>query len=337
MRCVCLVLLMLVSGCPKKGPCPDNGELVGAHPPAGNAEWCQRQDVAGNWVKHGPSREWWTNGQLKSEETYIDGEPDGLRREWAEDGTIVGEATFTRGSLTGGSTSWHRGVIQQKCTPADASGRYQCELFDDGGSRLASTAWLAKKQTGPYRAFCRDGKVSEEGEYLDGQKHGLWRTYHITWDGGDPKECACLQSEGRYEHGIETGEWLFSAPPVDQERLKEKEALCKRFGRQKGELMLLCPTEDELNSCKTYKVVYATDPSTGVQVATFENGKKRSEGSVRGGKRTGEWTYWYKSGRVDQTGFYRDGEKDGPWLVYIDAPNAASRIWNFDKGRMIFD
>ena len=36
------------------------------------------------------------------------------------------------------------------------------------------------------------------------------------------------------------------------------------------------------------------------------------------GKRTGNWTWWYPSGKVSQQGSYSNGKKSGVWTVFYD-------------------
>lgn len=53
--------------------CPFGTTLVGAHPPAGTEEWCQKQTEGGSFVRHGRNRVWQSDGSLLFEFWYKDG------------------------------------------------------------------------------------------------------------------------------------------------------------------------------------------------------------------------------------------------------------------------
>jgi len=81
-------------------------------------------------------------------------------------------------------------------------------------------------------------------------------------------------------------------------------------------------------------------PYSGPVFSLDKNGQKRSEGTLKDGKKDGEWTIWYKgqkweegsykngkfeglwTGRVYPrgrfSGIFRDGEKDGKWTYWYD-------------------
>ena len=69
--------------------------------------------------------------------------------------------------------------------------RYSRYLADDG------SGWV---RHGLSVQYYRNGQVAAQGEYVDGQESGKWRTYH---------ENGQLASEGFYRAGKETGRWRF--------------------------------------------------------------------------------------------------------------------------------
>lgn len=54
--------------------------------------------VAG--VHHGPSREWYKNGTLRSEATAREGRPVGVSREWHPNGALASEVEFSENGMT---------------------------------------------------------------------------------------------------------------------------------------------------------------------------------------------------------------------------------------------
>ncbi|MFD9470114.1 toxin-antitoxin system YwqK family antitoxin [Streptomyces goshikiensis] len=61
-------------------------------------------------------------GALVSQETYVEGRPDGLSRSWYKDGTLESEGTLRRGRPTGEFREWHpNGVVRSR------------QVFDEAG------------------------------------------------------------------------------------------------------------------------------------------------------------------------------------------------------------
>ncbi|MEU9322184.1 hypothetical protein [Streptomyces sp. NPDC048295] len=54
--------------------------------------------VAG--VQHGPSREWYEDGTLRSEGTAREGRPVGASREWHPNGVLAAETEFSEDGMT---------------------------------------------------------------------------------------------------------------------------------------------------------------------------------------------------------------------------------------------
>ncbi|MEU6019705.1 hypothetical protein ABZ826_38910 [Streptomyces sp. NPDC047515] len=51
-------------------------------------------------VQHGPSREWYEDGTLRSESTAHEGRPVGVSREWHPNGVLASEVEFSENGLT---------------------------------------------------------------------------------------------------------------------------------------------------------------------------------------------------------------------------------------------
>ncbi len=46
----------------------------------------------------------------------------------------------------------------------------------------------------------------------------------------------------------------------------------------------------------------------GIHIERYENGNKKSEGTLKDGELDGLWTYWYESGQKESERTYKDGE-----------------------------
>jgi hypothetical protein len=70
----------------------------------------------------------------------------------------------------------------------------------------------------------------------------------------------------------------------------------------------------------------AEDAPDGPGICADAKGLKAYEGSVKGGKRDGEWTYYGRDGAVRAKLHYRDGKRDGLWIWYGPAGKETDRL-----------
>ena len=60
-----------------------------------------------NGKLHGPSTNWYDNGQKSEEGTYTEGKEDGMWTFWYENGQKLSEGTYKKGELDGAWTFWY--------------------------------------------------------------------------------------------------------------------------------------------------------------------------------------------------------------------------------------
>ena len=53
----------------------------------------------------------------------------------------------------------------------------------------------------------------------------------------------------------------------------------------------------------------------------FKSGKKKIEGVLIEGQKTGPWSEWFANGNRKYTGDYRGGKRDGKWIVWDQKGN----------------
>jgi antitoxin component YwqK of YwqJK toxin-antitoxin module len=141
----------LVVGCNRGGgttlsSCPPGATLMGAAPPKGEEQWCQKI-VNGKPIKDGPFvvyatggtrmiagtysdgkqtgewTMWYENGERASVDHYKDGEQDGLHTSWYANGQKAIEGEYRDGKRIGVWTRWDlTGLRSEKLTYGD-SGR----------------------------------------------------------------------------------------------------------------------------------------------------------------------------------------------------------------------
>ena len=59
---------------------------------------------------------------------------------------------------------------------------------------------------------------------------------------------------------------------------------------------------------------------------------KESEGNLIGGKKEGEWLYYYVTGEICREEFYIDGKKDGKWIWYNSGNGVIWKKINYKDG-----
>lgn len=64
----------------------------------------------------------------------------------------------------------------------------------------------------------------------------------------------------------------------------------------------------------------------------YQTGKKKAEGWVKGGAKTGYWKFYHDNGSVSEKGHYKNGQRDEYWYFY--APNRVrSKEGHYSKGQ----
>ena len=78
-------------------------------------------------------------------------------------------------------------------------------------------------------------------------------------------------------------------------------------------------------------VVYTKDtnkPYSGPVFSLYENGQKRSEGTLKDGKADGKFTWWYENGQKMLEGTYKEGKLVGKQTAwYENGQKSSERTW----------
>jgi hypothetical protein len=85
----------------KRNPCPDGGRQAREVAPGGTAEWCEKEDEHGNFLKHGPYVVWERPGMKGLEIGFKSGKPDGAWLMWNDEGMVTLEGHCEAGVGTG--------------------------------------------------------------------------------------------------------------------------------------------------------------------------------------------------------------------------------------------
>jgi len=141
-------------------------------------------------------------------------------------------------------------------------------------------------QLTPYTLHHADGSLRKQGQHLDGEKHGEWRTWHPTGQ---------LASISHFSLGLATGEWRSYYPDGQLKAIRSFEN-GKEHGRR------------EVHYRKRY---WIEDFKHGVKHGLWqewEGEHLRKQGEYRDGLEEGEWSEFGDAGEVLSLKVFEQGK-----------------------------
>ncbi len=136
--------------------CPPGTALRGGAPPEQFEAWCEgRPDAFGHPRRHGPSRTWYDDGGLRTEERWVEGKRDGPFVEYHRNGRKAREGTYRLDDKAGTWTIW----------------------YEHGGLEERGE-WRRNVPDGAHASWHRGGQRRSQGRYCLGAQCGTW----TSWD-----------------------------------------------------------------------------------------------------------------------------------------------------------
>ena len=135
---------------------------------------------------------------------------DGLRQgKWEKrypNGKLIYEGQFKDGKPFGNWTRYYTGgMVKAKIQYDENSDSAFVQLFSEPGKKIAEGNYVDEKRAGKWTLFTRDIKISEEN-YVDGEKHGISRTFYPTGELFEKAEWKNGVQDGNYEVFFKNGE-----------------------------------------------------------------------------------------------------------------------------------
>lgn len=100
-------------------------------------------------------RDYHENGQLYQEETYKDGELEGISKEWYENCELKLESIYKNGISDGVSKGWH-----------------------ENGQLKHESAYKEGKVEGVFKLWFENGQLEHESIYKNGKLDGVWKEWY---------------------------------------------------------------------------------------------------------------------------------------------------------------
>jgi len=246
-------------------------------------------------LKQGEWKEFYPNGRIKTEKTYIDDQLHGYYKEYDNRGILVLTMLYQNGAIV-------------KSLVEDEPDIEIVNKYDQDGKMISSGPYRNKIPVGTHRQYGKDGKVINAFIYNDnglllsegvvdeaGKFNGKWKDLYP-----DGK----VQAEGQFTDSRRSGQWKFY-----NVQTKVEQTGSYNIGRPDG----LWKWYYE-NGALLREEEYFQGQRDGIYTEYSANGEIIAQGQYSDGERNSEWKF--KSGDFTEEGKYISGLEDGVWKSY---------------------
>jgi antitoxin component YwqK of YwqJK toxin-antitoxin module len=268
--------------------------------------------------KTGVWRDYFDNGNIKTEINYRGGKKDGITKEFDEDGKLIDISTMKGDSLAsdpGGVViidlykEYHpngkvklvgglnKGLKSGIFREYDIDGQllqgyvYKNDTLLSEGMILAGGIFQ-----GEWKTYYLDGQIKSKGSYEKGRKNGKWIFYYT--DGNK-------EQEGNFKDDVLSGQWVWY---YQNGQIKKQE-----FFNRKGLLEGVQVEYDSLGA-ELSKGEYYNGQREGAWF--YHVGDHKEVGAFSLGEPEGRWNHYYFNGKIAFTGEYSEGEPKGKHIYY---------------------
>lgn len=127
------------------------------------------RDADGNLVRHGLSAVWYENGDKRSEQRFLHGEPHGPRDTWRTGGRPWTHGEYAEGIENGIWRNYYNdGTPQTEWVMDKGAWNGKYTEYHPNGKRRFEVEFVKGKRQGPSRLFDEQGVVMQEGDFVDG-------------------------------------------------------------------------------------------------------------------------------------------------------------------------
>ena len=166
-----MTFILAVAGCnatPAMPECPSGTTL--AYSSKGDAleAWCQKHDLQGTAIKHGPRTLWYPGGRKYLEGQYQEGRPVGTWRHWLFDGRLRSEQLF-RDDGSSHRVFWSADGHREAEDSFDHDGTGTSADWYENGTKWRERTFRNHKPHGQWTVWDERGNVMKRATYRDGQ------------------------------------------------------------------------------------------------------------------------------------------------------------------------
>jgi uncharacterized protein len=314
-------------------------------------EKINRTDSKG--LKQGGWKDFYPNGNIKSEKSYKDDLLNGYYKEYDNRGKLVLTMLYDNGSIVKNKVEDEPDIeIVNKHDPDGKliySGPYRNKVpvgihRDYGKDGKVTNAYVyndngllisegivdeAGNRNGKWKDLYPDGKVQAEGQFSDNRRTGVWKFYSVAGK---------VEQTGSYNNGRPDGLWKWYYE--NNSLLREEEYF---QGKRDGSFTEYSITGDiitqgqysdgEKNGEWKYKSgdnteigKYILGLRDGVWKSYYPEEKIKSKGNYVQGNPDGSHTIYYEDGRVKEEQYYEMGVREKTWKKFDEEGNTILTI-----------
>ena len=294
--------------------------------------------------KEGVWKEFYNNGTLKEEKTYLNGKLNGYFKIYNKEGRLLDAIKYNNGEVDLNSNDFETNIeIKEEYDENENlifQGSYKKEIpigahryfnskgnvtksktYDILGNLVAEGIVLVNgKEDGEWIYYYKKGKKQATGKFKKGKKQGKWTYYYSN---------GRIQQTGSYANAMLTGVWYWYYDTG--EILKEEYYI---YGKLDGESIEYTESGDIISKGnyiegnkegdwvykvgdQEYKGKYVMNYKDGVWKSYYLEKESLSfEGKFLQGNPDGKHKYFYTDGKLKEERYYSEGEKVKSWSKY---------------------
>lgn len=311
-------------------------------------EFINRTDRKGN--KQGVWKEFYKNGKIKQEVTYLNDKYHGLLKTYNERGELEKSVRYFNGQLVLNEANYNNNDIEIKDSigsngrvvskggfkdnkPVGVHTRFNdegkpvsSEIFDELGFILAAGSLNTDGyKNGSWEYFYSTGELMSKGQYKNNKKQGMWNYYYQ-----DGK----VEQKGSYRNGQPEGLWSWYYPSGILRREEDY------YKGMKNGIYIECSIDGDT----LVRGEYREDEKD--RFWYYNVGDHIEEGNYKYGLRSGEWKYYYPNKTLKFKGKFNSGLEHGKHLYFYPDKSLEreeyyslgkkEKSWNYynDEGRV---
>ena len=290
--------------------------------------------VDNNGLKQGSWKDFYINGNIKTEKTFVDDQLNGYYKEYDQKGNLILTMLYDKGSVVESNVKDDPEIEVVNKYNSDGkliySGPYRSKIpvgihreysvdgkitnsfiYNDVGVVLSEgIVDESGKKTGKWKDFYPDHKLLDEGQYTDNRKTGLWKFYN---------EAGKIEQTGYFNSDRSDGLWQWYYE--DGSLLREEEYF---QGNRDGSF-----TEYS----KTGEIIVSGTYSDGEKNGEWmtNSGDNKEEGSYIYGLKEGLWKSYYPGDKLRFKGNFVQDNPQGRQVWYWENGNIKEEQY-YDMG-----
>lgn len=230
-------------------------------------------------------QEFYENGNIKFEGSFIDSIPIGLHKFYSVDGTVITGKKFDNNGIL--ISSGNVDSLNKK------NGKWL--LYYPTGEIKAKGNYIRNVRTGKWTFYYKNQAIEQVGNYLRGYPTGEWKLFYNSGKLWRIENLTKGKNNGKFTEFAENGDTLLSGEYID--------------GEKEGYWIYNIGDHIEKGN-------YVSGLKDGLWKYYYSNGNKMFIGSFVQGQENGKFTYFYLNSNIYLKGYYDMGIKEKLWSKY---------------------